>query len=388
MIYLDNAATTRIDPKVFASMLPWLTEEYGNPGALYPFASFAKAALDSARCKLGWFFHCEPEHVIFTSGGSEGNNLVIKGLVPHLKECGKTKILYSAVEHDSLVHAVEDVCRQHGFTAEQIPVTAEGRLDMDAFSNMLTDEVGLVSVMCVNNEIGIKVWPDGFAKLCRERGILTHSDCVQAAYDYELNTEGKNAPDFITISSHKIHGPKGVGAVYAFEPSLLSPVISGGHEQEFGLRGGTENVAGIVGFSKACDLIYCEESGRTSELVFDPAELCGAFVEELNSSLGEDEFHYNGAPDTRKTISVTIPGVDAQTLVIMAGANGLCISAGSACRSLESEPSRTLKAIGLSDEDARSTIRVSFSRMNNVFEAREAARIIAACVKKLKGAGS
>ena len=383
MIYLDNAATTRMDPLVFAEMLPWLSEDYGNPGALYPFAQRSKQAIDAARCRMAWFFHCEMENIIFTSGGSEGNNLVIKGLAPHLKKIGKTKILYSAFEHDSVVHSVESVCAQHGFIAEEIPVTTEGSLNMDAFSSMLTEDVGLVSVMFVNNELGTDVWPENFGKFCRDKGILLHSDCVQAAYDYELNTDGKNAPDFITISSHKLHGPKGVGAVYAKDPGLLSPIISGGHDQEFGLRGGTENVAGIVGFAKACDLIYREDSG---ELVFDPAKLCHEFVGELNDTLGFDNLRYNGGVMPRKTVSVTIPGIDAQSLVLMAGANGLCISAGSACRSLEAKPSRTLKAIGLSDEDARSTIRVSFSRMNNVYEVKEAARIIAGCVDKLKGA--
>ena len=384
MIYLDNAATTRMDPQVFAAMLPWLTERYGNPGALYPFAAEARQEVEAARCRLSWFFGCKSENIIFTSGGSEGNNLVIKGLVPHLKSIGKTKILYSAFEHDSLVHAVESVCRDHGFIAEEIPVTKDGVLDMEAFEPMLTEDVGLVSVMYVNNELGTVVWPEDFGKFCRDRGVLLHSDCVQAAYDYMLNTSGKNAPDFITISSHKIHGPKGVGAVYAKEPGLLSSLISGGAEQEHGLRGGTENVAGIVGFAKSCDLLY---SGERKDLVFDPAELLGEFVEELNTTLGFENLRYN-CPDkhSEKILSVTFPGVDAQSLVLMAGANDLCISAGSACRSLESTPSRTLKAIGLSDEDARSTIRVSFSRMNNVYEVREAARIIACCVESLKGA--
>lgn len=385
MIYLDNAATTRMDPRVLTAMLPWLSEEYGNPGALYPFAQRAKQAVDSSRCRLSWFFNCDRENVIFTSGGSEGNNLVIKGLVPHLKEIGKTKILYSAIEHDSLVHAVEDVCSAHGFSAETIPVTPDGILDMDAFRALLTEDVGLVSVMYVNNELGTAVWGDGLTQLCRENDVLLHSDCVQAAYDYYLDVSGKKAPDFITISSHKIHGPKGVGAVYAGDPSLLRPLISGGLEQEYGLRGGTENVAGIVGFSTACELLLREES---HELVFDPDELCGAFFEELAAKMGDGSYRINCGGPTRKTVSVTFPGVDAQTLVLAAGANELCISAGSACRSLESEPSRTLKAIGLSDEDARSTVRVSFSRMNNVYEVRDAARILAGCVEKLKGASA
>ena len=384
MIYLDNAATTRVDPLVFTEMLPWLTERYGNPGALYPLAADAKQAVDAARCRLSWFFGCKSENIIFTSGGSEGNNLVVKGLVPHLKRIGKTKILYSAFEHDSLVHAVESVCRDHGFIAEEIPVTKNGVLDMEAFEYMLTEDVGLVSVMYVNNELGTVVWPEDFGKFCRSRGALVHSDCVQAAYDYYLNTDGKNAPDFITISSHKIHGPKGVGAVYAKDPGLLSSLISGGSEQEHGIRGGTENVAGIVGFAKACDLIF---SGERGNLVFDAAELLGEFVEELNTTLGFENLRYN-CPDqsSGKILSVTFPGVDAQSLVLMAGTNDLCISAGSACRSLEAAPSRSLKAIGLSDEDARSTIRISFSRMNNVYEVREAARIIACCVESLKGA--
>lgn len=384
MIYLDNAATTRMDPRVFTAMLPWLTEQYGNPGSLYPFGGEAKEKIAASRAFVSQVFNCRPENVLFTSGGSEGNNLVIKGLSRHLRNTGRTTILYSAIEHDSVIHAVESMCVNDGFEGRAIPVCANGSLDMEAFKSMLSEAVGLVSVMYVNNETGTKVWNEEIVRMCRELGILIHTDCVQAAYDYDLDVSKRRiSPDFATISSHKIHGPKGMGAVYAYDPSLLSAVISGGKEQEFGLRGGTENVAGIVGFGKACEILCNKYDGESD---IDPSDYARIFLDELTNQIGSDAFCVNaedGKP--HKTINICVPGIDGQSLVLIAGASGVCISAGSACRSLESEPSHVLKAIGLSDEDARSSFRVSFSRMNNEFEVKEGARVIAECIKTLKG---
>lgn len=383
MIYLDNAATTRIDPAVFTSMLPWLTEKYGNPGSLYDFGREAADAVDYARYIVASTFHAEKEQIIFTAGGSEGNNLVIKGLAPHMKESGKTTILYSAVEHDSVRRAVADLCDKFGFSGKIIPVHPDGKIDMDALSNMLDDTVGLVSVMHTNNELGTMVWDGKLVPLCREKGVLVHCDCVQAAYDYDLDCSRRaSSPDFAVISSHKIHGPKGVGAVYAREPDLLSSLISGGADQEHGKRGGTENVAGIVGFAKACSMVTYGEADTAR---CDPELYSGIFVEELQAKYN-GEIRVNSSSPS-KTVNLCIPGVDAQSLVLAAGSSGVCISAGSACRSNETEPSHVLKAIGLSDEDARSSIRVSFSRMNNEYEVREGARVIARCAEALKGDG-
>lgn len=381
MIYLDNAATTKIDPQVFASMLPWLTEKYGNPGSLYDFGRDAADAVDYARYTVSRMFHCEKEQVIFTAGGSEGNNLVIKGVAPYIREAGHTTILYSAVEHDSVIHAVEDLCAKFGFQSRIIPVLQSGEIDMEALSSMLDDTVGLVSVMHTNNELGCVVWNGDIVQICHERGILVHCDCVQAAYDYDLSCNTKRSPDFAVISSHKIHGPKGVGAVYVKNPEWLSPLISGGKDQEHGLRGGTENVAGIVGFGKACVMVM---DGDTDSVRREVSEYGDIFLEEFQKEYG-GECRANLSGSCSKTMNICVPGVDAQSLVLASGANGVCISAGSACRSNETSPSHVLKAIGLSDEDARSSIRVSFSRMNNEYEVREGARVIARCAKLLKG---
>lgn len=381
MIYLDNAATTKIDPEVFAAMLPWLTERYGNPGAQYDFGRDAAQAVNYARWTVARMFNAQPEQIVFTSGGSEGNNLVIKGLAPYLMESGKTTILYSAVEHDSVVHAVENLCTKLGFHSAEIPVNPDGSIKIEALKDMLDGSVGLVSVMYVNNELGCKVWDEEIVPLCHEHGILVHCDCVQAAYDYDLDCSGTKAPDFAVISSHKIHGPKGVGAVYIKNLEWLSPLISGGKDQEHGLRGGTENVAGIVGFGKACSFVLY---GHSDVARMDPELYSGVFMEEFRR-LYNGECRLNVSSPS-KTVSLCLPGVDAQSLVLAAGSSGVCISAGSACRSLETEPSRVLKAIGLSDEDAKSTVRISFSRMNNEYEVREGARVIARCAEVLGGA--
>lgn len=382
MIYLDNAATTKMDMKVFEAMLPWLFDRYGNPGSLHPLGREAAEAVEYARSCVARVFSCEKDHIIFTAGGSEGNNLVIKGLVPYMKRNGRSKILISAIEHDSVIHAVEDVCVKHGFYYERIPVKSDGILDFDKFSELLSDDVGLVSVMTVNNELGNLVWSENVAEECHKRGILFHSDCVQAVYDYSLSCKDTSAPDFMTISSHKIHGPKGVGAVYAKKKDQLSAIISGGHDQEFGLRGGTENVAGIVGFGKACSLVMDGTEER------DPDVYGQIFLDEITSRLGEDAFVKNGSSEAGKTINIRFVGVDAQTLVLAAGSHGVCVSAGSACRSNETEASHVLKAIGLSDDEARECVRISFSRKNNEFEVREGARVLCECIEQLKGAST
>ena len=331
MIYLDNAATTRPDSRVVKEMLPYLTGRYGNPGSLYSLGREAKEAVALARSHTAELFGCDDEQVLFTSGGSEGNSLVFRGLADRLLSIGKTHILVSAVEHDSVLRVAEYL-GQHGFSVEKIPVSAEGIVELPVLERMIRAETGLVSVQYVNNETGAVHPVSDIGSLCAKRGILFHTDCVQAAGTEKLDV-AKIGCDFATVSGHKIHAPKGVGAVFAKTKELLSPLIFGGEEQEFGFRGGTENVPGIIGFGAACRLIT------------------------------ENRFE------------------------IMLDTFGVCISAGSACNSHETTPSHVLTAMGIPDELARCTVRVSFSRDNKIEEAAEAGRLFANCINALRKAG-
>lgn len=380
MIYLDAAATTQLDTRVLESMMPYLTTQYGNAGTLYKFGRAANEAVQEARARVSRFVGGNQDSIIFTSGGSEANNLVFHGVKDYLKRIGRTHILVSAVEHDSVLRAAESLIKED-FGVEYIPVLSNGTVSVTAIEKALRPDTGLISVMYVNNETGVENPVSDIGSLCLKHGVLFHTDCVQAAGCQPINTTEIGC-DFLSISSHKIHGPKGVGALYAKDASILSPLIYGGDEQEFGLRGGTENVAGIVGFGKACELSHAQRTEDKTTV----SMLKQRFVTELQNHVGADTIHINGtslmAPG--KTVNLRIDGVDNESLILMLDNMDVCISAGSACRSHESKPSHVLTAMGLSTEEARSSIRVSFSRMNTMEEVVEAAQMMAAYICELR----
>lgn len=384
MIYLDNAATTQMDERVLDAMMPYLTTEYGNAGTLYKFGRAANEAVQKARAQVAALINAEPEQVIFTSGGSEANNLVFHGLKDYLKSVGKTHILVSAIEHDSVLRAAESLIKD-GFHVEYIPVSNECRVSPAVIENALRADTGLVSVMFANNETGAINPIEDIGTICMKRGILFHTDCVQAAGCYPIDVV-KIGCDFLSVSSHKIHGCKGVGALYAKDKSKLAPIVYGGSEQEFGLRGGTENVAGIVGFGKACEI----SSKSLHEDTVWVSTLKQRFFMALNEALKDtgDEgcVHVNGMSilTPGKTINLRMDGVDGETLLLMLDGKGVCVSAGSACRSHEAEPSHVLSAMGLSKDEARASIRISFSKKNTADEAVRAAQILAGCISTLR----
>ena len=367
MIYLDNAATTKIAEPVLEAMLPYLKEQYGNPGSLYALGRKAADAVDKAREQVADLINADPEQIIFTSGGSEANNLVFRGLYEWIRHAGKTEILISAVEHDSVFRAAHSL---PGFIVKEIGVDKECRVDIGEFKERLSGAVGIASCLAINNETGTPNRVSFIAKMCSEMGVLFHTDCVQALSSGTVDAK-KMGCDFISMSSHKIHGPKGVGALYVKHKSLIDPLIYGGSHQEFGLRGGTENVAGIVGFGAACELVKNKPGGAALKQTF-----LKSLVNKLVSNGIGEIVHINGVypcPFTGNILNLRFDGIDAETLVLMADRAGICISAGSACRSHEQKPSRVLKAMGLSDEDAMQSVRISFSEYTNTIEEVSAA---------------
>lgn len=386
MIYLDNAATTQLDLEVFEEMVPYYIENYGNPGALYHFGRDAAAAINKARWSVAKMFGTTPEHIIFTSGGSEGNNMVFRAVTKKIKHGSKPYIITTKIEHDSVLCSADRSLEENPYAKFMAP-DKNGFISADAFVCEVTPYTGFASVMFANNEIGTVNDIAKIGAFCREKGILFHCDCVQAAGQYDLDAE-KNGFDFATISAHKFHGPKGIGALYVRDPKLLEPLICGGSEQEYGLRGGTENVPAIVGLGVACELAERTREASMTHI----ASIKQVFVRSLLDHLGVSKLldagiRCNGTPwfEAGKVLNLTIDGVSGESAIITMDALGVCISAGSACTSRESKPSHVLKAIGLSDDDARRSIRISFSKFNTELEASQAGEQLATCITMLRG---
>lgn len=307
---------------------------------------------------------------------------MFSGTAEYLKSQGKDIIVVSAIEHDSVLKAAEFMCIKHGFHLLKMDVSSAGVVSVEELETVLkenSDRIGLVSIMYVNNEIGSVNPIDVIGALCKRYGALFHTDCVQAFGFEDIDVE-RFGCDFLSVSSHKIHGPKGVGALYVSDTVLsngiLNPIIFGGAGQEFGLRGGTENVPGIVGFGEACRDISNGDSEYISTMA---STFASHFVSEIAGTGLFNLVSFNGYdPEVRtKTLSITIHGVDNDTVLLAMDRKGICIGTGSACRSLEVTPSHVLKAIGLSDEDAMSTIRISFSKYSTISEVKHAAAELA-----------
>lgn len=396
MIYLDNSATTPIHPDVLNAMMPYLKGGYGNAGGVYRIGRESAKAIQKAREQVAQLFNASADQIVFTSGGSEGNNMVFSyGMRCMLEELGKKHVVISQIEHDSVYEAATHMFKPSGnvnikddFYTQFIHTKSDGTVDVKHLEALLDEDesIGLVSVMYVNNETGAVNPINHIGEICRDRGILFHTDCVQAAGCHPIDANIIGC-DFATISGHKIYAPKGIGAIYIKDKTLARSLIYGGTNQEFGLRGGTENVASIVGLGKACDLI-CSDFGTQRVTV---SLLKRLFYENMTSYLKElnleDRIHVNGASvgDVGKTLNLRVEDIDSETLLLMLDAKGVCISAGSACHSHKSEPSRVLTAMGLSDDEARDSVRISFSSTNTPAEIEEAAAIFSSCIKTLAG---
>jgi cysteine desulfurase len=380
MIYLDNASTTIIAPEVIQEMLPYLKDEYGNAGTIHKLGRMAASAIEQARKQAALLFGCSPEHIIFTSGGSESNSLAIKGAINHLSSLNKKHVIIAASEHISVLKSAAYL-EKNGFEVTYIQPTGGGHILPKLIERAIRDNTGLVAAMYVNNEVGAVNDILKIGKICDDRRILFHSDCVQAAGCHEIHTAFSTG----SISSHKIHGPKGVGALYIKERGQLSPLISGGDNQEFGIRGGTENVAGIVGFGKACEIAF----KRIKQDQLMVSTLKQGFVAGITSVFGDLKsagIHINGhsATEPGKVLNLRVDGVSSETLLLMLDAEGVCVSAGSACHAHEDEPSHVLIAMGLTPQEARSSIRLSFSRYTTKEEVLGAVGIFTSCVSALR----
>ena len=378
MIYLDNAATTQTSFEVMRILSGYISESYANPGSIHQMGRDAEAAITKARRTLAKTINADVGQIIFTSCATEANNMVLLGLEKHLKKQKKKHIIVSSVEHPSVMNPAKELERR-GFEVTYLPVNQYGQIDMRDLYNTIRDDTGLVSVMCVNNEIGTFYDPELIGSICHKKGVLFHTDCVQAYGLVPLDVK-KCHIDFLTVSGHKIYAPKGVGFLFAKKRELLTPLVYGGG-QESGSRSGTENVPGIVGLAAAASMV-ADARGATREA---NRRLHAAITQRLEAEFG-DTFKINGIPEnTLRILNIRFDGVDGESLVLLLSKRGVMVSAGSACSSHSVEPSHVLKAIGLTDEEAKSSIRISLSYFTTMAEVKKAVDIIIDCVKTLRG---
>jgi len=375
-IYLDYAATAPVLPEVLEAMLPFFSESYGNPSGIHGTGREARKAVEQARRQTARVLGAESGEILFTSGGSESDNLAIQGTAAALKEKGN-HLITTRIEHP----AVRNTCRwleKQGYQVTWLPVDRFGEVDPEAVREAIRPETILVSVMTANNEIGTVEPVAEIGQICREKGVVFHTDAVQAAGSLPLRANEMKA-DLISLSAHKFHGPKGVGALYIRKGTRLDALIHGG-AQERGLRAGTENTAGIVGLGKA---IETAEENRESNV----RRIRGLRDLLIREILGRvPEARLNGHPERRLAnhCHFSFPGVESEALLLRLDLAGIAASGGSACTSGSLEPSHVLEAIGLEKDRIQGSIRLTLGRETTEEEIRETIRILPEIVADLR----
>lgn len=372
-VYLDHNATTPLDERVLEAMLPYLRNQYGNASSRHELGTLARQAVNTAREQVAALVNVQPSQVVFVSGGTEANNLFIKGAAGFLKP---SQVAVSAIEHPCVMQPARDLIRS-GWTLRKLAVDADGRVDIENVAAALSMPTGIVSVMLANNETGVIQDVAKVAELARAARAWVHTDAVQALGKIDVDFRSLNVHG-MTISAHKIYGPKGVGALVVDKRIELKPLIAGGgHEQ--GMRSGTENVPGIVGFGAAAELVQ----SRRVEF----AEHLTALRARLESELHDIGAVIFGERAVRvpNTTYFACPRIDGETLVIELDKLGFAVAAGAACSSASTEPSATLIAMGVEPELARGAIRVSLGVQNTLSDIEGFARAVRGLTKKLRG---
>ena len=375
---MDNHATTPLDPRVLEAMMPYFTTVFGNAASRnHSFGWEAEKAVETAREQIARLIGATSKEIIFTSGATESNNLAIKGIAEMYRERGN-HIVTQVTEHK----AVLDTCKRlekHGYRVTYLPVKSDGLIDMEDLKRAMDEKTILVSIMAANNEIGVLQPIREIGKLCHEKGVLFHTDAVQAVGKVPVDVIADNI-DVLSLSGHKIYGPKGVGALYVRRRNprvqIAAQIDGGGHER--GMRSGTLNVPGIVGLGKACELSQEEmqQEGRRLQ------DLRDRLKDKLESEL--DYVHVNGSMEHRLPGNLNMSFVYVEGESLLMGINDIAVSSGSACTSATLEPSYVLKALGLGDDVAHSSIRFGLGRFNTQAEVDYVAAKVIDIVKKLR----
>ena len=354
--YFDNAATTRVKKEVLEEMLPYFHEKYGNPSSLYSIGRVSKKAIEEARKRVAGLINCNPNEIYFTGCGSESDNTIIKGIAYTNRRKGK-HIITSQIEHPAVLHTCQMLERQ-GFEVTYLKVNKDGFISIEDLRNSIRNDTILISIMFANNEIGTIQPIEMVSKIARMHNIVFHTDAVQACGNIPIDVK-RMGIDALSLSGHKLYAPKGIGALYVRNGIEFEKFMDGGH-QEKNKRAGTENVAGIVGLGKACELAQVHLKEHRQHL----KELRDYFIAQVEDKI--EGAVLNGSKENRLpgNANFSFSGIDGEALLLNLDAKGICASAGSACTSGSSAPSHVLSSIGLSDELAHGSLRVTFGEDN------------------------
>ena len=378
MIYLDHAATTPVRKEVLECMLPWLSCNTGNASSLHSAGKQSRAAINQARANISELIGAEHANdIIFTSGGTESDNMALSGMSPSLIQSGKRVILTSEMEHHAILNQIPHI----DLPIQKAPVCSNGVVDLGWIEDRLNRfDVGLVSIMAVNNETGVKQPINEIADLCRKYGAIFHTDAVQAIGHMEINVSDVGI-DLLSLSGHKFGAPDGIGALYISKRvrDMISPISYGGG-QELGLRPGTENVAGIVGLGAAAHILM----GCMREEITQYELMSKMFIKHLRTYGCDFQVNFENQNRVGNILSLYFPGVESELLLRMCDADRLCISAASACSSGSKSPSHVLTACGFTDDKARSTVRISFGHTTTIDEINLASVKLFCCVRKIR----
>lgn len=375
-IYADNAATTALSKPVLDEMLPYLTTEYGNASSLYSLGGRAKAAVNTARERVAAAIGAEAREIYFTGGGSESDNWAIKGIAEAMAKKGKKHIISTAFEHHAVLHTLEKL-KKNGFEITLLPVYENGIVRLSDLEAAIKEDTALVTIMYANNEIGTIQPISEIGEICKKHGVIFHTDAVQAVGNVKIDVKQENI-DLLSMSSHKFHGPKGVGALYIRKGLVVPNLIDGG-AQERGRRAGTENTAGIVGMGKALEIAVSTMDERNEKLVAIRERI-------IDGALKIERSRVNGDRVARLpgNVSLCFEGVEGESLLLMLDLKGVAASSGSACTSGSLDPSHVLLSLGLPHEIAHGSLRLSFSEDNTLEDADYILSVLPEIIERLR----
>ena len=376
MYYFDNAATTKIRPEVLNQMMPFLTDEYGNASSIYTLGRTSKNAIETARKRVADAIGADADEIYFTSSGTEADNWALKGVASANSSKGK-HIIVSSIEHHAILKPCEYL-KKHGFDISYIPVTHDGIIDIKKLKESIRSDTVLISVMYANNEIGTIQPIEDIAKLAKEKGIYFHTDVVQAVGHIPIDVK-KLGIDLLTISAHKLNGPKGVGALYIKKGTNIDQFMHGG-DQEMKRRAGTENTAGIVGFGKAIQLAVTDMEKKNEYI----KRLRDTAIEGILSNIPDTFLNGDASKRLPGNANICFKYVEGESILLHLDRLGICASTGSACTSASLEPSHVLLAIGISPELAHGSLRLTFSEENTIDEVKYLIKVLPDIIAKLR----
>ncbi|HOV34731.1 MAG TPA: cysteine desulfurase NifS [Candidatus Dojkabacteria bacterium] len=376
MYYFDNAATTKIRPEVLNQMMPFLTDEYGNASSIYTLGRTSKNAIETARKRVADAIGADADEIYFTSSGTEADNWALKGVASANSSKGK-HIIVSSIEHHAILKPCEYL-KKHGFDISYIPVTHDGIIDIKELKESIRSDTVLISVMYANNEIGTIQPIEDIAKLAKEKSIYFHTDAVQAVGHIPIDVK-KLGIDLLTISAHKLNGPKGVGALYIKKGTKIDQFMHGG-DQEMKRRAGTENTAGIVGFGKAIQLAVTDIEKKNEYI----KRLRDTAIEGILSNIPDTFLNGDASKRLPGNANICFKYVEGESILLHLDRLGICASTGSACTSASLEPSHVLLAIGISPELAHGSLRLTFSEENTIDEVKYLIKVLPDIIAKLR----